>query len=327
MSPLTETNTCLSLLRCPDCGTDLTSVMADEQPTLPARLQCQSCQRTFPCINDVIRFVKDDSYTTSFSHQWNRFKVQQPEEDTRTFKAKTGLAPAQLAGKQVLDAGCGGGRYAALLGQHGVHALAMDLSQSVERAADLCNSYPTVSVIQASLFEIPLTTECFDFAFSIGVLHHSPDPRKAFHELAARVKPGGQLAIWLYRRNTFIQEQINHCLRWFSTRFSSKSLEKVCYLGAVLGGIPLLNRTLNKIANFSNHPNWEIRVCDTFDWYSPRYQSHHTLSELKQWFEEEGFSSLRELPPEKSGRFYLWAYNHDFIIGSGVNVLGTKNIP
>ena len=94
-------------------------------------------------------------------------------------------------------------------------------------------------------------------------------------------------------------------------------------LGA-LGSIPLLNRTLSKVVNFSSHPDWTLRVCDNFDWYAPRYQSHHTIDELKCWFAEEGFVDIIELPPARNGALYDWAYHHDLIIGSGVNVVGTR---
>jgi hypothetical protein len=86
----------------------------------------------------------------------------------------------------------------------------------------------------------------------------------------------------------------------------------------------VLNRTLNKLANFSNHPDWTLRVCDNFDWYAPRYQSHHTPEELMRWFEEEGFTEIVELAPAKSGALYDRAYEHNLIIGSGVNVAGTR---
>jgi hypothetical protein len=91
-----------------------------------------------------------------------------------------------------------------------------------------------------------------------------------------------------------------------------------------VGGIPILKQTLNKVANFSNHPDWTLRVCDNFDWYAPRYQSHHSPAELTRWFGEEGFKDLVELAPAKGGRFYTWAYEHNMIIGSGVNVAGVK---
>jgi hypothetical protein len=30
------------------------------------------------------------------------------------------------------------------------------------------------------------------------------------------------------------------------------------------------------------------------------------------------------LPPEKPGRVYRWIYEHDLLVGSGVNVMGTR---
>jgi hypothetical protein len=101
-------------------------------------------------------------------------------------------------------------------------------------------------------------------------------------------------------------------------------LEPVCVGLGVLGGVPVLNKALNKLANFSNHPDRTLRVCDNFDWYAPRYQSHHTVAELRRWFEEEGFTDLITLAPARPGRLYDWAYDHDLIVGSGVNVAGTK---
>jgi hypothetical protein len=66
------------------------------------------------------------------------------------------------------------------------------------------------------------------------------------------------------------------------------------------------------------------RVCDNFDWYAPRFQSHHSLEELMRWFAEENFTELHALPPAKNGSLYHWAYERDLIIGSGVNVTGTR---
>jgi hypothetical protein len=101
-------------------------------------------------------------------------------------------------------------------------------------------------------------------------------------------------------------------------------LEPLCAAAGVFGSVPVVNRTLNKLVNFSNHPDWTLRVCDNFDWYAPRYQSHHTVDELRGWFADAGFGDLVTLSPSRSGRLYDWAYEHDLIIGSGVNVVGTK---
>jgi SAM-dependent methyltransferase len=308
----------LALIRCPNCRGPL-EVVGD-----PAEaLSCRNCAARHPIIQGVPRLARD-TYAESFGRQWNRYDVARTEEDERTFQVKTGVAPADLAGKVVLDAGCGGGRYARLLGRHGARVIGVDLSAAVEKAASLCAGLPDVQIIQANLLDLPLADAAFDLVFSIGVLHHTPDARLAFRQIARRVKPGGRLAVWLYRKNTRPQEWLNTGLRGVTTRLPARVLEPLCAGLGVLGSVPVINRTLNKVANFSSHPDWTLRVCDNFDWYAPRYQSHHTSAELNTWFEEEGFDDLAELSPAKSGRLYDWAYRHDLIIGSGVNVTGIR---
>ena len=287
----------LELVRCPQCRGGGLEVTGDP----PRDLTCPACASTVPIVDGVPRLAgQTESYAASFGRQWNRYDVARPEEDEATFLVKTGVSPHDLAGQLVLDAGCGGGRYARLLGTQGARVIAADLSSAVAKAYELCASLHNVLVLQADLLDLPLAERAFDLVYSIGVLHHTPDPRRAFHEIARRVKPGGRLAVWLYRRNTSPQEWLNSGLRALTTRLPARVLEPLCAGLGGAGSIPVLNRTLNKIANFSSHPDWTLRVCDNFDWYAPRYQSHHSLDELKRWFADEGFSDIVELPPPRT---------------------------
>jgi SAM-dependent methyltransferase len=311
----------LALVRCPECRGSSLEVAGDP----PRQLTCPNCGAAASIIAGIPRLTSQaESYAASFGRQWNRYDVARDQEDESTFTVKTGVLPRDLAGKLVLDAGCGGGRYARLAGSHGAQVIALDLSSAVLKAAEMCASLPDVLVLQADLLDLPLAEEAFDLVYSIGVLHHTPDPRRAFHEVARRVKPGGRLAVWLYRRNTPPQEWLNSGARALTTRMPTRLLEPLCAgLGAV-GSIPILNRTLNKLANFSNHPDWTLRVCDNFDWYAPRHQSHHSIGELKNWFVDEEFRDIVELAPAKDGKLYTWAYEHNLIIGSGANVVGRR---
>jgi SAM-dependent methyltransferase len=311
----------LSLLRCSACRSGDLEI-AGEPPRLVA---CHRCNATMPFVDGIPRMAREfDAYASSFGRQWNRYDVVRPEEDSATFLVKTGVAPGDLAGRLVLDAGCGGGRYARLAGSQGAKVIGVDLSAAVVKAAQLCSGLQNVAILQADLLDLPVADSAFDLVYSIGVLHHTPNPRRAFGEIARKVKPGGRMAVWLYRRNVLLQEWLNSGLRAVTTRLPSQVLEPVCVGIGALGGIPILNRTLNKIANFSSHPDWTLRVCDNFDWYAPRYQSHHSIEELKGWFSEEGFVDLVELVPAKNGSLYNWAYNGNLIIGSGVNIAGTR---
>lgn len=278
-----------------------------------------------PVVNDIPRFVSD-LHLESFGFQWTRFDVAHESEDHATFEAKTGVAPESLHGLTVLDAGCGGGRYALLCGNAGALVTAADHSRAVDKAASLCQHLPNVRFLQADLKQLPLPPASFDFVFSIGVMHHDAHTQTVFNSVAKLVRPGGRMSVWLYRRNQWWQEIINSSLRSVTTRLPRHILLPLCHLGAVLGGIPLINRTLNKIICFSAHPCYQNRVCDTWDWWAPRYQHHHTAKELTDWFHAAGFTDITELPPEKTNSWYrqLWLWN--LLPGSGVNVTGIRSV-
>src|SRR5947209_6401838 len=136
----------LSLLRCPRCRGPLD--VADA-------LACPGCGASYPIVGGVSRFA-GESYAASFGRQWNRYDVARPEEDEATFRVKAGVDPRDLAGRLVLDAGCGGGRYARLLGRAGARVLGVDLSSAVDKAAALCADLPDVTIVQADLLDPPV---------------------------------------------------------------------------------------------------------------------------------------------------------------------------
>ena len=323
MTKETSSNTILSQellesLRSPEDGLPLNF---DEEQQF---LINQQSPESYPVVDGIPRFVKQE-HLSSFGLQWNKFEVAHADEDRATFTAKTGIPISELKGLKILDAGCGGGRYCKVAAESGGNVFGADHTTAVEKAKTLCSHLENVYLVQADLKQLPFEPQSFDFVFSIGVMHHDKDTRAVFDAVARMVKPGGRYSVWLYRKNQWWQEWINSGLRKITTRMTPEKLEPWCRLGAWLGGLPLINKILNKIINFSNHPNKENRVCDTFDWYAPAYQYHHTIAELTSWFEQAEFDQLKILPPEKTGAFYHWCYSHNLLIGSGVNIQGTKS--
>lgn len=45
----------------------------------------------------------------------------------------------------------------------------------------------------------------------------------------------------------------------------------------------------------SMHPEREVRVRDTFNWYAPGQRSHHTPAEVRAWFEAVGLENICDL--------------------------------
>ena len=297
------------------------------EPLHEDRLGFTSSQRApIPIEHGIPRFVEQEAFTESFGYQWNRFDVQSPGEDEATFQAKVGISLSDLAGKRVLDAGCGGGRYSLVAADHGAQVVSVDRSRAVEKALQLVGQRKHVLFLQADLQALPLIPESFDLVFSIGVLHHSPQTQAAFESIAKMVKPGGRLSVWVYRLNTRPQEWINSGLRHVARWMPRSVLMRGCEALALFGGVPVIASLANKVVPFSAHPHWSNRVCDTFDWYSPHYQHHHTPNEVFGWFKNSGFTEIHELPPEKVGRLYLLVWKAGMIIGSGVNITGIKKV-
>ncbi len=307
----------VSELRDPERGEPL-ELSADGQAVVSV-----TTGKSWPISDEIPRFVSSE-HLESFGLQWNRYEVAHDDEDRATFEAKTGLYLGELRGLRVLDAGCGGGRYSKVVGEAGGRVIGADHTTAVNKAAKLCEHLQNASFVQADLKHLPFEPASFDFVFSIGVMHHDADTKAVFDAVARMVKPGGRMSVWLYRRNQFWQEWLNDFARKRTTKMAPEKLEKWCRFGAFLGGLPVVNKVANKVFNFSAHPNWENRVCDTFDWYAPQYQYHHTVDELCTWYREAGFDQLRVLPPEKKGRMYRWTYESNLLIGSGVNVQGRK---
>ncbi len=111
------------------------------------------------------------------------------DEDRATFEAKTGVRLADLKGLRVLDAGCGGGRYARICGEAGAIVVGADHTRAVDKARQICSHLPNVQFVQADLKHLPLEAASFDFVFSIGVMHHDVETRRVFDAVARMVKP------------------------------------------------------------------------------------------------------------------------------------------
>ncbi len=272
-----------------------------------------------------------DQDRTKFAYglQWNRFRIVRPDEDRATFRNRTGLDPSDLAGSLVLDAGCGMGRYLRVVAESDARAVGLDLSRAVEAARDLTADWPGVAVVQGDLLRTPFAAGTFDHIYSLGVLDHTPDPHRAFLGLAALLKPGGRIAIWVYPRERPALERIMDAHRAVSTRLPLGLLVALSRLMAPVGGVKrrlmaspnrLVARSgvaLNLLTiGVSMHPDPEVRVCDTLDWYAPRYLTRHTPAEVAGWFAEAGLVDVVDLAKSQT-HFHAGQ-------GNGVNFAGRR---
>ena len=183
------------------CLVHQAALVADPGPAVEdsARLVCAHGCR-IPVEGGVPRFTASESYAAGFGLQWTAHATTQLDSATGTHISRDRLARClggleRVAGRAVLEVGCGAGRFTEVLLDSGARVFACDLSRAVE--ANLANfrGRPGHFVCQADLMRLPVAPASFDVVVALGVLQHVPRPEAAIAELAAALRPGGRVAL------------------------------------------------------------------------------------------------------------------------------------
>jgi SAM-dependent methyltransferase len=163
---------------------------------------------------------------------------------------------------RVVELGCGTGQLPLFLGLAGRDVLGVDLSMASLQVAEGFRrrlGLSNVLFARGNLFAPPVAEGSADVAISTGVLHHTGDPRRGFHVLCGRVRPGGLVVVGLY----------NHVGRWL---------------------LPL-SRGRHRRAEGARGRAW-FR-----DQHEHPHESRHSVAEVRAWFQEEGVAFLTAFPP------------------------------
>lgn len=158
----------------------------------------------------------------AFSKQWGEFPKGNFLLSDPEFRASLPsilssqelcIDPDWLRGKDVLDVGCGNGRWTYAFSKLGANVTAVDASDAALAATKAAiEEYApdsNVNLLQAHVEDLSnaVPTDKFDVVFCWGVLHHCRSFSRALRAAVARLKPGGLLFLYLYGRETISLEQ------------------------------------------------------------------------------------------------------------------------
>jgi 2-polyprenyl-3-methyl-5-hydroxy-6-metoxy-1,4-benzoquinol methylase/uncharacterized protein YbaR (Trm112 family) len=296
-------------------------------------LVCFACSEKFPIVTGIPRLLQrtatglpgrangvvshDHSVllktAESFGFEWTHFSEMYPEWEGNFRDYMFPHAPEFFRGKKVLDAGCGIGRHAYYAALYGAEVWAVDISDAVEVAAR--NTQGTgARVIQADLNHMPFQAESFDLVYSMGVLHHLPDPERACRYLLSFVKPGGEFRMFLYwsaERQPLKQLLLKavSALRMLTVRmphrlvyplsYAAASLVWTCFVWPyrALEQIPMLSETAGRLPlrQYSRYP---FRACvnDQFDRLSAPLERRYSRAQVEQFLKSAGLEELNVFP-------------------------------
>jgi SAM-dependent methyltransferase len=234
----------LPYLACPACAGELLLTTAEQegQEIIRGELRCAGCQSAYPIRGGVPRFadLEHDEVqrgtAENFGAQWLVFDQVQDHHEAQFLDWISPVTPDFVRGKVVLEGGCGKGRHTRLIGQWGARdVIGIDLSVAVEVAYRNTRDLPNAHIIQADIYRPPLKRR-FDYAFSVGVLHHLPDPRGGFASLVKHVKSGGAISAWVYGRenNGWVVKVVGFLREHFTSKLPPRSLYYLSYIPTVI---------------------------------------------------------------------------------------------
>lgn len=275
-------------------------------------LKCRGCGKTFPMVNFLPRFVESEDYCRSFGFEWNRHRRVQLDKfngykfsHNRLFNV-TGW-PKRNKDEFILEAGSGAGRFTEVLVETGARVFSFDYSRAID--ANLANNGlpENLCLFQADICHLPLYYGLFDKILCLGVLQHTPDPKRAFMSLIPFLKKGGEIVIDVYKKTVFSMAQWKYVLRPLLRHMKQERLYG--YIRKIVPALLPAAATLRKIggsicgrilpiANYSHlgimyEMNRELSILDTFDMYSPKYDKPQTLRQVRRWFEEAGLRDIK----------------------------------
>jgi SAM-dependent methyltransferase len=310
----------LQYLSCPSC-TGALSLSPDKREAdeiIEGQLECAPCSRSWPIVRGVPRFasldeVEEEKAATAagFGWQWQHFTQADDKYEHQFLGWIAPVTPEFFQGKIVLEGGCGKGRHTQLAAQWGAReVIGVDLSAAVETAFAATRHLPNAHIVQADIYNLPFA-RVFDYAFSVGVLHHLPDPRGGFKSLSSKVKPGGHISAWVYgaENNEWITRWVNPVRRRLTSRMNPSALLQLSKLptaivfaatklvygplnrsprGASLARLLFYNDYLNAIAPFG----WREQHTIVFDHLVAPTAFYISRAEFADWWREIGAGDL-----------------------------------
>ncbi len=307
----------LSFLCCPECRGSLTLEGAEGArgvvTTGTLRCAAATCAQSYPIVNAVPRFVQSGDYASSFGPQWRTFARTQLDdarhhESKLRWDSEVGWSADDLTGKTVVEFGSGAGRFVDVASRLGARlVVGVDITDAVDASQDNLGDRDNVFFVQADFFKLPLRPGTIDLGYSIGVLHHTPDPEAAFHKLVETITPTGSVALGLYdishyrrpNRNSVKVSTVEllwsanlwraEIFRAITTRVPQRALLAYCKTVVPvlheLNKVPVLGLVRYALPStcYKDLPV-EWSMVDTFDTYATRIVHKYRAKDVFQWF-------------------------------------------
>jgi len=235
----------------------------------------------------------------SFGYQWTLFSNMVINFRDNFLHYIHPIDESFFLGKVGLDVGCGFGRHIYNAATFGAEMVGVDISAAIDVTRRNTQHLPNVHLVQADLYRLPFREKSFDFAYSIGVLHHLPEPEAGFQCIIPVVKVGGAVFIWVYSKRRPVVNLLINCARLVTTRFPRTVQKFVSFIGAtvdwagfivpyrVASSLPVMGPFVKRVAFqrlkvYSAYP-FQVVWADWFDRLAAPIRFYYDSQDLDGW--------------------------------------------
>jgi 2-polyprenyl-6-hydroxyphenyl methylase/3-demethylubiquinone-9 3-methyltransferase len=143
-------------------------------------------------------------FTAMAQSWWDPNGPSKPLHDLNPLRLQYIERAVALAGREILDVGCGGGILSESMARAAARVLGIDLGEAVLEVAELHALETGTAVDYRLIAAEDLALErpaAFDAVTCMEMLEHVPDPAATLLALATLVKPGGDVVVSTLNRN------------------------------------------------------------------------------------------------------------------------------
>jgi ubiquinone/menaquinone biosynthesis C-methylase UbiE len=190
----------------------------------------------------------DHNVVASFGDEWAKFHDFSDEAIDQAGHEYFDILNETIINKNTygIDIGCGTGRWSKYLASKIGFMELIDPSNAILVADKLLGKIDNVRLTKTGVEQIPFADETFDFAMSVGVLHHIPNTQQAMKDCVQKVKRGGYFYCYLYHnletRGPLFKGLfwLSNLLRYVVCRMPAKPKQLVCDILAVVVYMPFV---------------------------------------------------------------------------------------